>query len=209
MRSRMASACSPASAISPPLHKPILRSSSLASRVLADGDELVAVASAAGRSRSDRPAGSRAPRPPRRRASARAQVASASAARISGVSPNMTRISSAPARDAPCVPPAPHARCRAVRAARKSAPSARTRCASLRDRVVIGPDHHRDVAAARLRPPPSSTCASSVRPPIACSTFGRRERMRVPSPAASTIARQERCFIRVRLAFGPGGRRAP
>src|SRR6267142_2707238 len=36
----------------------------------------------------------------------------------------------------------------------------------------------------------ASTCASSVRPPMACSTFGREDRMRVPSPAASTIVRQ-------------------
>jgi hypothetical protein len=33
------------------------------------------------------------------------------------------------------------------------------------------------------------TCAISGRPPISCSTLGRLARMRVPSPAASTMAR--------------------
>ena len=60
---------------------------------------------------------------------------------------------------------------------------------------------HRSRVRARPRPPhavppasrtASSTCASSDRPATACSTFGRDERMRVPSPAASTTARQLR-----------------
>src|SRR4029453_967831 len=38
-------------------------------------------------------------------------------------------------------------------------------------------------------------------PPTSCSTLGRTERMRVPSPAASTIARQERSLIK----FHPRG----
>ena len=40
-----------------------------------------------------------------------------------------------------------------------------------------------------------STWASSERPATSCMTLGRAERMRVPSPAASTIARQLRAFI--------------
>ena len=106
-------------------------------------------ASSAGRSRSD--SAGRKPEHRDRRAARqrRAQFASASAARTSGVSPNITRISSAPARDAPCAPRAPHARCRAaplledLRLGRKRARLAR-------DRIVIGPDHHGDVAAAGL-----------------------------------------------------------
>jgi hypothetical protein len=34
-----------------------------------------------------------------------------------------------------------------------------------------------------------------------CKTFGRAERMRVPSPAASTIARQVRAFIATSAAL--------
>src|SRR5262249_8784329 len=49
----------------------------------------------------------------------------------------------------------------------------------------------------------SSTWARSDWPAIACSTFGRVERMRVPSPAASTMARQVRS-----AANGPPPRRA-
>src|SRR5947209_7785255 len=41
----------------------------------------------------------------------------------------------------------------------------------------------------------ANTCASIDRPAIGCSTFGSAERMRVPSPAASTIARQVRLLI--------------
>ena len=68
------------------------------------------------------------------------------------------------------------------------------------DRRMIGSDHHSEAA------PPAcsaavSTCASSERPPIACSTFGRLERMRVPSPAASTIARHVREGIRMGSNF--------
>jgi hypothetical protein len=52
----------------------------------------------------------------------------------------------------------------------------------------------------------SSTWASSDRPAIACSTFGRAERMRVPSPAASTMARQLRSPT-MRCPLAPFGRR--
>ena len=43
----------------------------------------------------------------------------------------------------------------------------------------------------------ASTWPRSDRPATACSTFGRAERMRVPSPAASTIARQVRPLISI------------
>src|SRR5262249_62240737 len=40
------------------------------------------------------------------------------------------------------------------------------------------------------------TCASNERRASGCSTFGRAERLRVPSPAASTIARHVRAAIK-------------
>src|SRR5262249_28220987 len=49
--------------------------------------------------------------------------------------------------------------------------------------------------AAAVQPAPrtaSRTWPTSERPAIACITLGRAERMRVPSPAASTMARQLR-----------------
>src|SRR6185436_6073629 len=54
----------------------------------------------------------------------------------------------------------------------------------------------------------SSTWASNDWPAILCSTFGRAERMRVPSPAASTMARQVRSLTK---GCSPGriGRPAP
>src|SRR6185312_5037728 len=45
-----------------------------------------------------------------------------------------------------------------------------------------------------------STCASSERPATACSTLGRAERIRVPSPAARTIAKQVRLLILLRAS---------
>src|SRR6266545_766244 len=41
----------------------------------------------------------------------------------------------------------------------------------------------------------SSTCASSDWPAMGCSTFGSEDRMRVPSPAASTTVRLDRAVI--------------
>src|SRR3954454_1907986 len=41
----------------------------------------------------------------------------------------------------------------------------------------------------------SSTCASSDWPATGCSTFGSEERIRVPSPAASTTVRLDRAVI--------------
>src|SRR5215210_3400791 len=53
-----------------------------------------------------------------------------------------------------------------------------------------------------------STCASSERPETSCSTLGVLERIRVPSPAASTIERHVRSFIpnllRISRHFTPG-----
>src|SRR5271170_1743178 len=46
----------------------------------------------------------------------------------------------------------------------------------------------------------ASTCASSDRPATGCSTFGRLERIRVPSPAASTTVRLDRADIPI-LAY--------
>ena len=40
-------------------------------------------------------------------------------------------------------------------------------------------------------------CDNSVCPPTECSTLGSEERIRVPSPAASTMVRQLRPFIRI------------
>ena len=64
----------------------------------------------------------------------------------------------------------------------------------IRDSIRPGPT---TTAAASVPAPrtAASTCASIERPAIGCSTFGNAERMRVPSPAASTIARQVRLLI--------------
>src|SRR6185436_1240822 len=53
----------------------------------------------------------------------------------------------------------------------------------------------------------SSTWASNDWPAILCSTFGRAERMRVPSPAASTMARQVRSLTKAALQGASGARR--
>ncbi len=59
-----------------------------------------------------------------------------------------------------------------------------------------------------------STCASMERPAISCKTFGRPDFMRVPSPAARTMARALRLFAEdigaqkpFRLNFRAAGRR--
>ena len=149
------------------------------------------LASSAGRSRSDRPAESPAPRPPRPRP-ARARSRASVCGRISGVSPKTTRISSAPcaiaafAASTACAVPR---RSRLHENLRRPAANARG----------LGRDRRRGpgpTTTAVAVPPAArtaaSTWASSERPATACSTFGRAERMRVPSPAASTIARQVR-----------------
>src|SRR5262249_15902520 len=80
-----------------------------------------------------------------------------------------------------------------------------TRMASAATVWLSGP-----TTTAVLVPPASrtasSTCPSSDRPAISCSTLGRRERMRVPSPAASTIARQLRSAINPILRVATGAR---
>ena len=141
-----------------------------------------------GHSRPAPPGGSRARRPLRRPRAHRACL-SGSAPRISGVSPKITRISSAPlfdralrAASTACAVPR-RSVCTAISArgstCRASVPTA-SASGPITTAVSVQP-------ASRTAP---STWASSERPPIACSTFGRAERMRVPSPAASTIARQ-------------------
>ena len=152
MRSRIASACSPASAISPPLQSVICALARRSRRCLRGWRGVHRRASAAGRSRSDPPAGSRAPRPPRR-ARARARSRVSVSARTSGVSPNITRISSAPR--------AMRLACREhrVRGAaplallENLAPWAQRARASRATASWSGPDHHGDVAAAGLRSP--------------------------------------------------------
>ena len=69
------------------------------------------------------------------------------------------------------------------------------------DIVLSGTDDHGGRGDAGA-PTASSTCASSDFPAIACSTLGRAERMRVPSPAASTIARQALAFITCLSSLG-------
>ena len=91
-------------------------------------------------------------------------------------------------------PPAPHARFRAAPAARKASACGSTRCASAATASCPGPITTA-VSAMPASAMAASTCARSGRPATACRTFGTAERMRVPSPAASTIARQVRAFI--------------
>ena len=120
---------------------------------------------------------------------------------MSGVSPKITRTSSgaraiaAFAASTACAVPRRSA-CTKISA------SGRTRLASAATASAPSP-----TTTAVLVPPAlltaSSTWARSDWPAIACSTFGRVERMRVPSPAASTMARQVRS-----TANGPPPRRA-
>ena len=91
-------------------------------------------------------------------------------------------------------PPAPHAPCRAARAERIVAAPGSTRFASAATSSWPGPTTTA-VAVVPAAPTAVSTCASNDCPATACKTLGRAERMRVPSPAASTIARQVRAFI--------------
>ena len=91
----------------------------------------------------------------------------------------------------PCAPTGRRGRCRAARAARRCAPSVQASVLPPRPphgRARPRPPNH----GFRQRPLSSITWASKERPPSACNTFGVRDRMRVPSPAASTIARHVR-----------------
>ena len=65
-----------------------------------------------------------------------------------------------------------------------------------RNIVMLGADHDGYRRALRLLSA-VSTCPSSERPATLCSTFGREDRIRVPSPAASTIVRQVRPLISI------------
>ena len=174
--------------------------------LLADGDELLRSARSAGHSRSDRPAASRRPRSTR---PARACRAAAISHRRSRRAYRRRRRSRRPHfPPGPCAPPAPRARCRAARIAR-----GRRRPAHARRR--LWPRH-----PGRARPRPRSgrhrrpcsafsTCAIMGSRPIWCSIFGSAERIRFPSPAASTTARALRIGLsllrrgrRIRLASG-------
>ena len=118
-----------------------------------------------------------------------AQRASASPALISGVSPKITRMSSAPCCDRGA---------RGEHRVRGAAPLGLHEHLGLRqraprlvgDRVRIRTDHHGGPARCRRRAPRRAHApAASVRRSRAAPS-ARAERMRVPSPAASTIARQ-------------------
>ena len=75
-------------------------------------------------------------------------------------------------------------------------------CACVRrDCLVVGPDHDRQIVGSRPTRAAFITWASNERPPSACNTFGVCDRMRVPSPAASTIARHVRRGIAVGLGL--------
>ena len=160
--------------------------------LLADRDERRRPRRPAARSRSDRRRGNRARRSPRRRAAARA-AARTFRREISGVSPNATSTSSAP------VAIAARAASTACAVPRRSdwtntVASGRTRNASAVTAWCSGP-----TTTASAAPSPFGaavrTCPSNVRPATSCSTFGSEERIRVPSPAASTIVRLVRPVI--------------
>ena len=78
----------------------------------------------------------------------------------------------------------------------KVAASGRMRLTSSATALWSGP-----ITTASAAPAPcgaaSSTCASSDWPATGCSTFGSEDRMRVPSPAASTTVRLDRAVILV------------
>src|SRR5438105_6557633 len=74
--------------------------------------------------------------------------------------------------------------------------SGRTRLTSSATELWAGP-----MTTASASPVPfgaaASTCASSDRPATGFRTFGTEDRMRVPSPAASTTVRLDRAVIRI------------
>src|SRR3984957_8805824 len=70
----------------------------------------------------------------------------------------------------------------------KVAASGRTRLASAATDSWSGPITTANAAPAPFGAAPS-TCASSDWPATGCSTFGVEDRIRVPSPAASTMVR--------------------
>jgi hypothetical protein len=126
--------------------------------------------------------------------------------RTSGVSPKITRTSSG------IRVMAPRAASTAWAVPRRSdctkiLASGSTRLASVATASLSGPTTTA-VAVAPASETAASTWASNDRPAILCNTFGRAERMRVPSPAASTMARQVRSLTNGRPP-GRVGRRRP
>src|SRR4029079_6470740 len=81
-----------------------------------------------------------------------------------------------------------------------------TRLASVATVSLFGPTTTAVAPQPALETAPS-TWASNEWPAILCNTFGRAERMRVPSPAASTMARQVRSLTKAALRGAPGARR--
>ena len=187
-----ASAVGPANAIRPPLHRSIARSAGAGVELLADGDELAVlqhqppIAGRVGRAEAEhrdrracgqcRAHSRQRLRPDQRRVAENDEnIVGAARDRALGGQHRMRGA-------APLAP------------ARRSPRPARPAALRPRPHRAPGP-----ITTAVMVPPASrtasSTCASSDRPAIACSTFGRAERMRVPSPAASTIARQVRSGV--------------
>ncbi len=174
----MRSACAPASAISPPLHSRSCAPSSLASLVLADGDESVAVRhqpAVAGRIRRRE---SRAPTTAAPSASGARSCASVCGADQRRVAEHHQNVVGAASRSRRA-PPAPHARCRAARVCTKIC-GIGAHAARLGRRRRRGPG----------RPPPrasaspacgaaASTCASRLSP---------ADRRAAPSAARSACA---------------------
>ena len=79
-------------------------------------------------------------------------------------------------------------------------------CARFRRHVVaLRADDNRDVGGAGLAAA-ASACASIERPATSCSTFGRPERMRTPSPAARTMVRQRRATVLMGRVSGGSAR---
>ncbi len=194
MRSRMASACSPASAIRPPLQKSMRALVLAGVALLADGDQVVAlhhqpaVAVRIGGLEAEH--GHRRALGQRRRAGrAACRLSPAACRRTSPARRPRLLASACRAASTACAVPR-RSRCSKICACGAIA------CAALVTAAWPGP------TTTAISPPPASTaavrtCASRLRPPIACSTFGSVERMRVPSPAASTMAKQVRRSMRI------------
>ncbi len=197
------SACLPAIAISPPLQKPICLSASEAVLVLADRHQLAAhldqpaVAGRVGGAEPDHHDGG-----PGRELGAR--VRQAPRPRSAACRRTSPECRHSPARS-PRAPPAPRVRFQAAAPARRFRPrrqSAPQPCAPLPRRAR---------PPARHRPPPAAfaaaaTCATIGRPAISCSTFGFALFMRVPSPAARMIDRQD-CLGMLGFRLGGSGTR--
>ena len=176
------------------MQKPIARSAGAGVVLLADGHELAAlqhqpaIARRIARPKSEH----RHCRAVRDRRRIRVSVCG----RISGVSPNTTRISSGRARSIAALRGQHRMRGAAALGLHEDFRIGQRGARLRRHRRRIGPDHDRGRrrrAAARRREHARATSGRRSR----CRTFGRAERMRVPSPAASTIARQVRSTHRL------------